>query len=206
MYINSLGTEISQNHLSILKWSLNKYWGWKLWILNFQMPCRMHFSESWMQRSIISNEKSLKHSWFCSWYIRNFEVLLEKYVKSLKLQKHAQTHPDIQSTRATRCLKAYISYFLAGIFLGTTVAPMVTKKKQFQSNTKINEKHTHLTHKWHCTTTHSTPMVPQNVFFKSARFKLFNTVSTIPVAIPNPNLHHMQKKYVFKTNSFVNCA
>ena len=55
--INSLGTEISQNHLSILKWSLNKYWGWKVWTLSFQMPCRTHFSESWMQRSIISNEK-----------------------------------------------------------------------------------------------------------------------------------------------------
>eukprot|EP00493_Phyllostaurus_siculus_P020495 UN20820 len=25
--------------------------------LSFQMPCRTHFSESWMQRSIISNEK-----------------------------------------------------------------------------------------------------------------------------------------------------
>ena len=57
MYINPLGTEISQNHLSILKWSLNKYWGWKVWTLSFQMPCRTHFSESWMQRSIISNEK-----------------------------------------------------------------------------------------------------------------------------------------------------
>ena len=52
-----MGTEISQNHLSILKWSLNKYWGWKVWTLSFQMPCRTHFSESWMQRSIISNEK-----------------------------------------------------------------------------------------------------------------------------------------------------
>ena len=55
--INSLGTEISQNHLSILKWSLNKYWSWKVWILSFQMPCRTHFSESWTQRLIISNEK-----------------------------------------------------------------------------------------------------------------------------------------------------
>eukprot|EP00493_Phyllostaurus_siculus_P020290 UN20615 len=25
--------------------------------LSFQMPCRTHFSESWMERSIISNEK-----------------------------------------------------------------------------------------------------------------------------------------------------
>ena len=57
MYINPLGTEISQNHLSILKWSLNKYWGWKVWTLSFQMPCRTHFFESWMQRSIIPNEK-----------------------------------------------------------------------------------------------------------------------------------------------------
>ena len=54
--INSLGTEISQNHLSILKWSLNKYWSWKVWTLSFQMPCRTHFSEPWMWRSIISNE------------------------------------------------------------------------------------------------------------------------------------------------------
>ena len=59
--INSLGTEISQNHLSILKWSLNKYWSRKVWILSFQMPCRTHFSESWMWRSIISNEK-VSHS------------------------------------------------------------------------------------------------------------------------------------------------
>ena len=57
MYINPLGIEISQNHLSILKWSLNKYWGWKVWTLRFQMPCRTHFSESWTQSSIISNEK-----------------------------------------------------------------------------------------------------------------------------------------------------
>ena len=56
VYINSLGTEISQNHLSILKWSLNKYWGWKVWSLSFQMPCRTHFFESWMQRSIILDE------------------------------------------------------------------------------------------------------------------------------------------------------
>ena len=55
--IDSLGTEIDQNHLSILKWSLNKYWNWKVWIFSFQMPCRTQFSESWMQRSIISNEK-----------------------------------------------------------------------------------------------------------------------------------------------------
>jgi len=55
--INSLGTEISQNHLSILKWSLNKYWNWKVWTLSFQMPYRTHFSEPWMWRSIISNEK-----------------------------------------------------------------------------------------------------------------------------------------------------
>ena len=57
MYITPLGTEISQNHLSILKWSLNKYWSWKIWTLSFQMPCRTHFSDTWMQRSIISNEK-----------------------------------------------------------------------------------------------------------------------------------------------------
>ena len=57
MYISPWDTEISQNHLSVLKWSLNKYWGWKVWTLSFQMPCRTHFSESWMQRSIISNEK-----------------------------------------------------------------------------------------------------------------------------------------------------
>jgi len=55
--INSLGIENSQNHLSILKWSLNKYWSWKVWILSIQMPCRTHFSEPWMWRSIISNEK-----------------------------------------------------------------------------------------------------------------------------------------------------
>ena len=54
--INPLGTEISQNHLSILKWSLNKYWGWKVWTLSFQMPCRTPFFESWMQRSIILDE------------------------------------------------------------------------------------------------------------------------------------------------------
>ena len=57
MYIETLGTEIGQNHLSILNWSLNKYWNGKVWILSFQMPYRTHFSESWMQRSIISNEK-----------------------------------------------------------------------------------------------------------------------------------------------------
>ena len=57
MYITPLGTEISQNHLSILKWSLNKCWSWKIWTLSFQMPCRTHFSDTWMQRSIISNEK-----------------------------------------------------------------------------------------------------------------------------------------------------
>ena len=57
MYINPLGTEISQNHLSILKWLLNKYWRWQVWILSFRMPCRTHFFESQMQRSIISNEK-----------------------------------------------------------------------------------------------------------------------------------------------------
>ena len=52
-----MGTEFSQNHLSVLKWSLNKYWGWKVWTLSFQMPCRTHFYKSWMQRSIIPNEK-----------------------------------------------------------------------------------------------------------------------------------------------------
>ena len=57
VHISSLGSKISQNHLSILKWSLKKYWGWKVWTLRFQMPCRTHFSESRMQRSIISNEK-----------------------------------------------------------------------------------------------------------------------------------------------------
>ena len=56
VYINSLGTEISQNHLSMLKWSLNKLWGQKVWIPRFQMPCRTHFFESWMQRSIILDE------------------------------------------------------------------------------------------------------------------------------------------------------
>ena len=43
MYISSLGSKISQNHLSILKWSLKKCWGWKVWTLSFQMPCRTHF-------------------------------------------------------------------------------------------------------------------------------------------------------------------
>ena len=57
MYIDPLETEISKNHLSILKWPLNKCWGWKVWTLSFQMPCRTHFFESWMQRCIISNEK-----------------------------------------------------------------------------------------------------------------------------------------------------
>ena len=57
MYIIPLGTEISPNHLSILKLSLNKYWGWKVWTLSFQMPCRTHFFDACMQRSIISNEK-----------------------------------------------------------------------------------------------------------------------------------------------------
>ena len=57
MYINPLGSEIGQNHLSILKWSLNKYSGWKVWTPGFQMPCRTHFSDSWIWRSIISNEK-----------------------------------------------------------------------------------------------------------------------------------------------------
>ena len=56
MYIETLGTEIGPNDLSILKWSLNKYWNGKVWILSFQMPYRTHFSDSWMQRSIISNE------------------------------------------------------------------------------------------------------------------------------------------------------
>ena len=56
VYINPLGNEISQNHLSILKWSLKKYWNWKVWTPSFQMAYRTHFSESWMQRSIISNE------------------------------------------------------------------------------------------------------------------------------------------------------
>jgi len=55
--MNPLGSEINQNHLSILKWSLNTYWSWKVWTLTFQMPCRTHFSESWMQRTIIWNEK-----------------------------------------------------------------------------------------------------------------------------------------------------
>ena len=41
--INPLGTEIGQNHLSILKWSLNKHWSSKVWTLSFQMPCRTHF-------------------------------------------------------------------------------------------------------------------------------------------------------------------
>ena len=58
MYISPLGTEISKNHLSILKWSLNEYWSWKVWTLSFQMPCHTHFSEYWMQRFIISNEKN----------------------------------------------------------------------------------------------------------------------------------------------------
>ena len=56
MYISPWDTEISQNHLSVLKWSLNKYWGWKVWTLSFQMPYRTHFFDAWMQRSIISNE------------------------------------------------------------------------------------------------------------------------------------------------------
>ena len=55
--INLLGNEISENHLSTLKWSLNKYWSWKVWILSIQMPCRTHFSEPWMWSFIISNEK-----------------------------------------------------------------------------------------------------------------------------------------------------
>ena len=46
--INSLGTEISQNHLIILKWSLNKYWSWKVWILSFQTPYRTSSYHSWM--------------------------------------------------------------------------------------------------------------------------------------------------------------
>ena len=66
---------VSENHLSILKWSLSKYWSWKVWTLSFQMPCRTHFSEPWMWRSIISNEKvsylhlkvALKHP-----YMQNF--------------------------------------------------------------------------------------------------------------------------------------
>ena len=55
--INSLATEITQIHLSILKWSLNKHWGWKVWTLSFHIQCRTHFCEFWMRRSIISNEK-----------------------------------------------------------------------------------------------------------------------------------------------------
>ena len=57
VYIDPLDTKISQNHLSILKWSLNEYWGWKVYTLSFQMPYRTHFFDAWMQRSIISNEK-----------------------------------------------------------------------------------------------------------------------------------------------------
>ena len=57
VYISPWDTEISQNHLSVLKWSLNKYWCWEVWTPIFQMPCRTHFPKSWMQRSIISNEK-----------------------------------------------------------------------------------------------------------------------------------------------------
>ena len=59
MYINSLGTESSQNHLSMLKSSLNKCWDEKLWTLSFQIPCRMPFFEPWMQKSIILDEMFL---------------------------------------------------------------------------------------------------------------------------------------------------
>ena len=77
------------------------------------------------------NLQSLKHSWFCSisWYIRKCEFLLENYVKSVKLQKNAQTHSDIQIIRVTRRLKAQISHFLTRIFLGTIVVPMVSKNE-----------------------------------------------------------------------------
>ena len=142
------------------------------------------------------NLQNLKHLLFCSisWYIQKCEFLFEKYVKCLKLQKNAQTHSDIQIMRATRHEKVQTSYFSTRIFLGTIVVPMVPKKYNFQFKTKINEKQTHLTHKWHCTTTHGTPMVPKILFSKNSRSKLFNAVSTVPVAILDQKLQPASKK------------
>ena len=138
----------------------------------------------------------MKHPWFysLSWYIRKCEFLLENDVKSLKLQNNARTQSDIQITCATQHLKAQTSYFSTRIFLGTIVVPMVPKKYNFQFKTKINEKQTHLTHKWHCTTTHGTPMVPKILFSKNSRSKLFNAVSTIPLAILDQKLQPASKK------------
>ena len=81
------------------------------------------------------------------------------------------------------------------------VVPMVPIKSNFQLNTKINEKQTQLTHKWHCTTTHGTPMVPKVLFSKSARSKLFNAVSTIPVIILDQKLQPTGKS-TFRRSTF----
>ena len=103
MYINSLGTEISQNHLSILNWSLNKFWGWKVWTLSFQMPCRTPFFESWMQRTIIPNKKVSypylgvlsKNGWmsfFTSTLLPKFQ---QKFTTVLDLVNRSQLSPAV---------------------------------------------------------------------------------------------------------------
>ena len=97
----------------------------------------------------------------------------------MKLQKNVKIHSDNQIIRATRRLKAQTSYFSTRIFLGTIVVPMVPKKYNFQFKTKINEKQTHLTHKWHCTTTHGTPMVPKILWCKSMISRLSNALSAV---------------------------
>ena len=107
------------------------------------------------------NLQSLKQPWFysISWYIRKCKFLLENDVKSIKLQKNAQTHANIQITRATRHLKAQTSYFSTRMFLGTIVVPMVSKNDMDWIG--FLNKNITLTYKWSTTAMYGTPVVPK---------------------------------------------
>ena len=106
-----MGTEIGQNHLSILKWSLNKYWGWKVWILSFQMLCRMSSYDNYT-RFYISKQKafqidgisfifwrpsfsSKKHFFvFCRNFGFNLKISSNHYSQ---LKKHLKVDPETRS-------------------------------------------------------------------------------------------------------------
>ena len=106
-----MGTEIGQNHLSILKWSLNKYWAWKVWTLSFQMPCRMSSYDNYT-RFYISKQKasqidgisfifwrpsfsSKNHFFvFCRNFGFNLEISSNHYSQ---LKKHLKVDPETRS-------------------------------------------------------------------------------------------------------------
>ena len=106
-----MGTEISQNHLSILKWSLNTYRDWKVWTLSFQMPCRMSSYDNYA-RFYISKQKAFQIVGisFIFWrpsfsskthffvFCRNFGFNLEKMSNHYsQLKKHLKVDPETRS-------------------------------------------------------------------------------------------------------------